>query len=120
MAFLLAQYEETLRRMDASKSSALFVETGEIVHAGCHPIRGREAIRAFLASFTGHLVVSDSVREKSIAVQGSCTIQWATYEQTLVDPVGRTVHACGEFSARWERQAGGGWLLGKMQSTADP
>jgi ketosteroid isomerase-like protein len=112
----LARYEDGIRRMDSATVASLFDAAGEIDHAGGTPIRGPMAIKTFLDSYATYRVVSHVNRARSTIVAGDRATQSGDYDQTVISPEGKSLHAAGTFEATWARQADGGWRLLRMHT----
>jgi len=113
----LAQYEDAIRKFDATRAAALFDEAGELVNPGVPPVHGRAAIRVFLEPYASYKVISNSVKAESTSVAGSLATQVGTYAQSVAGPDGKIFEVKGRFRATWARQPDDRWLLMRMQTT---
>ena len=118
-AAALENYIQLLRKQDAVGLAELFAPDGATSHADQKPIVGRPAIRAMLESFASYRVQAHDMRVTSITVEGKRVTQSGTYHQTVSTPQGQTIQVQGRFTAEWEEQADGRWLLRRMH-TAPP
>ncbi len=118
-AAALENYIHLLRRQDAVGLAGLFVPDGSTSHAGQKPIVGRPAIRAMLESFANYKVLAHNMEVTTVMVDGPRVRQSGAYHQTVRTPDGQTIQVQGKFTAEWERQDDGRWLLRRMH-TAPP
>ncbi len=101
-------YAAALKSGPPEAVAAWFTADGELLLPGMAPVRGREAIRAFLAPMASAVEVeSVEVGTDAVEVHGASADLWGTYHQ-LAGEKGKPkeMHA-GRFAALWHREAGG-------------
>src|SRR5262245_2054913 len=108
----MQRYNQLILAMDAEGIAAMYTEDGQLGD-GPQAVRGREAIRDFLASFTDVTVLAYSTTTDSMTVSGDTAVQTGTYEQRARLASGRTVTVRGTYRAEWVRQDGQ-WLSQKL------
>jgi uncharacterized protein (TIGR02246 family) len=118
-AAALENYIQLLRGQDAVGLAELFAPDGATSHGDQKPIIGRPAIRAMLESFASYKVVEHDMWVTAVSVDGKRVTQSGTYHQTVRTPDGQTIQVQGIFTAEWERQGDGHWLIRHMH-TAPP
>jgi len=116
VAVALENYIQLLRRQDAAGLSELFISDATSSHADQKPIVGRAAIRALLEAFANYKVLAHEMPVTSVSVQGNRVTQTGTYHQTVRTPDGQTIQVRGVFTAEWERQPDGSWLIRRMHT----
>lgn len=116
---VIKKYERLVIEMKADSISQLFTTDAEIGHGDQPPIKGRDLIYSFLASFKNVRVVnnrddivSTSVRDDSATVNG-------TYTQTVIVSGKDTVHVAGKFTSMMIRDKNNNWLISKMRTRSD-
>ena len=112
----LAQYAEFLRRQDSFALSAMFEPSGFMAYQGQPSIVGRSAIQVFLESFASYKVLAYELQLKSAVVQGRTVEQTGTYAQSVLTPEGRTLQVGGTFTAIWQQEQSGQWLIQSMRT----
>lgn len=110
----MEQYAVSIRTMNADASAALFTDDGELGTVGQEPVRGREAIRAFLKSFANVKVLGDTITVLSVDQHGSSALVKATYVQDAQVTGQPPVHVTGRLEATWISSDGGHWLIRRM------
>jgi ketosteroid isomerase-like protein len=108
-------YLAMLKLVNSDSVAAMFTDSAEMYQAAAPPIRGRDAIRAFLKPFDGHAHV-DSVSATTIAlnVYGDAAYQWANYRQVARVGGGAAESFDGRFVVEWARGAGGNWKIRRL------
>ncbi|HKO17185.1 MAG TPA: nuclear transport factor 2 family protein [Gemmatimonadaceae bacterium] len=116
-------YAALLRAGSADSIAAAFTPEGELLIPGVPPLRGREAIRGFLAPMADSTVVTAAeMHADSTEIFGSLADQFGHYRQTT-GPKGGVPHEYhGRYQARWQRGADGSWRIARltMQPAAGP
>lgn len=115
----LARFSQAIRRMDSAAIAAQFTETGSMADQGQHPIVGRAAIHAFLASFEKFKVLQYHIRATSTSVQDRHAAQHGQYNEVVVTPNGDTVQPGGVFEAEWVCNSEGVWQMDSMRTARD-
>ena len=116
----LEAYSAGLRAMDADRAAAWFTADGELQHPGRDPIKGPDAIRAFLKSFEGVTVEENELKSVTLQIVGLGALQTGTFRQRVRLASGKVVETKGTFEAEWERQADGSWLIARMATNPPP
>ena len=110
----MEQYADSIRTMNADASAALFTDDGELGTVGQEPVRGREAIRAFLKSFANVKVLGDTISVSSVDQHGSDALVKATYVQDVQVAGQPPIHVTGRLEATWVSSDAGHWLIRRM------
>ncbi len=116
----LQTYSASVLAMDADRIAAAFTPDGELQNPGREPLKGPEAIKAFLKSFTGVKVEENELKGVSLQIVGPSALQDGTFRQKTRLANGEVVEAKGTFEAEWERQPDGSWLLARMTTNPKP
>ena len=108
-------YVAALKLVNSDSVAAMFTDSAEMYQSGAAPIRGREAVRAFMVPFDGHAHV-DSVTSMIIAINvyGDVAYQWGTYHQVARLDNGQPGTFNGRFVAEWARVGTGGWKIRRL------
>ena len=108
-------YVATLKLVNSDSVAAMFTDSAEMFQSGAAPIRGRAAIRGFLAPFDGHAHV-DSVTSTtmSISVYGDAAYQWGSYHQVARLDAAPAGSFDGRFVAEWRRGGDGSWKMRRI------
>ena len=108
-------YVAMLKLVNSDSVAAMFTDSAEMYQPQMAPIRGRDAIRAFLAPFDGHAHV-DSVSSATIAINvyGDVAYQWGTYHQVAHVDAGKPGAFNGRFVAEWGRSGSGSWRIRRI------
>ncbi len=110
-----AHYARVLLSGSADYVAAAYTADGELLVPDREPVRGRDAIRAFLARFAGEITVTSSeLHTDSLTTAGGSAESAGTYRQ-VAGPANADTTQLGEyvgrFHARWRRESDGRWLL---------
>jgi uncharacterized protein (TIGR02246 family) len=116
----LQAYSGHMLAMDAERIAATFTPDGELQDRDRPPLKGRDAIRTFLKSFTGVKVEKNELKGVSLNLLGPGALQTGTFRQTARLADGKIVETKGTFEAEWERQADGSWLMSRMTTNPPP
>jgi uncharacterized protein (TIGR02246 family) len=110
----IARYSALLRAMDADGIASMYAPDGVMERQSGGPLRGREEIRAFLASAGPNVrVLSNEMRTISLAYDGPAVIHRGEFRQsTRVN--GKVTNVSGRFEATWERGRRGQWFITRM------
>jgi len=114
-------YASALRGAPVDSVVAIYTEDGELTIPGVGTLRGRKAIRDFLAPLaTAVTVASVEMQVDSVAVTGNSAIERGRYRQVAGPTGGPTQEYRGTFDATWTRGADTEWRLLRlvMQPTA--
>ena len=111
----MQQYTTLLRTGPPEAVAALFTADGALLEPGMAPLKGPEAIRAFLAPiFTAFEVQTASTETETIEVFGRTAYQWGTYSQKVASKGKPASDYHGRYVASWHREADGRWRLARM------
>ncbi len=99
------------RAVDAAGIAASFAPGGVLFEPGIAPIEGREAIRAFAASFPGVRVDTAIATPDVIEVFGETVLVWGSYFEKLAFPGQPVSEQHGRFVMEWQRQPDRTWLI---------
>ncbi len=110
----LRLYDERVRALDSRGIAELFDPDGEIQHEGQTPTRGRAAIEALFASFSGYQILENSTAPASTVVQNDTAVQAGSYHQKVKTPAGKVVEVSGSFRADWLKDGSGEWLIKRL------
>ncbi len=116
----LQVYSGHVLAMDADKIAASFTPDGELQDRDRAPLKGRDAIRAFLTSFTGVKVEENELKGVTLNLLGPSATQGGTFRQKARLADGKVVETKGTFEAEWERQADSSWLMSRMTTNPPP
>lgn len=110
----LQRYQEAARRVDPDSVAAAFTTDGTLFEPGIAPVRGRNAIRAFVSSFPGVKVDSASALPDTVEIHGKTAYIWGSYFERLSFPGQPQSEQHGKFVAEWIREGSDSWLLHRM------
>lgn len=110
----LSRYRQLVVGREIDKVADMFDLTAELAVEEQAPVRGRDAIRAFLQSRGDEQVVEYELTPSTTTVSGASSSQRGTYRQTLRTPAGQETTVQGRFDAQWVRQANGPWLIRRL------
>ncbi|HEY4989497.1 MAG TPA: nuclear transport factor 2 family protein [Opitutaceae bacterium] len=110
----LHRYEGLLLAMDSAGIAAMFTPDGAMVNPNQAPVKGRDAIQKFLASFSDYKVLSNADQATSTLIDGDTSEQIGTYRQKVRSPEGRIFEASGRLEIGWVRDASGEWLIAEL------
>ncbi len=112
----LAKYEDAIRRMAYDEVAALYAVNGEVAHNHDIPVKGRETIRQYLASFSDYKVLANRIQAQATEVSGNVAHQVGVYAQHVITPANETLHVSGRFRAFWQRLDNGNWQIIRMHT----
>lgn len=110
----LESYQVAARSTDPDRISAFYTATGVLLEPGIAPIQGRDAIRAFIASFPGVRVDVATATPERIEVFGDTALVWGTFFERLAFPGQPLSEQHGQFVVEWIRQPNGKWLIERL------
>ncbi|MBX6365217.1 MAG: DUF4440 domain-containing protein [Gemmatimonadetes bacterium] len=117
----MGHYVALTRRVDSDSVAAMYTADGELLEPRMAPLRGREAIRRFLAPFDARTVVDTAAfRTTSLDVYGDVAYQWGTYHQVARLDGGPPGTFDGRFAAQWRRDTDGRWRLARLLMQVAP
>jgi uncharacterized protein (TIGR02246 family) len=109
----LQRFASLMAAMDANAIANAYAPDG-VWERQTGPLRGRDAIRAALASTTGVQVLSFGMKTNSISYNGPEVIQTGEFQQAARMPTGKTTNNAGRFEASWVRGPRGEWWIRRM------
>ena len=116
----LQRYCALMLAQDARAISTMFAPQGEIVNPRQTPVRGREAIRAFLEGYADFKVLSNEDTAESTLIDGNTSEQLGRYRQRVRTPEGTVIEVSGRFEFAWVLDPSGEWLLQQAATFPDP
>ena len=114
IAAAMERYQVASRTVNPDSMAAFYTPTATLFEPGIEPIVGRDAIRAFLASFPGATVHVATATPDTIEVYGPMALLWGTYFERLDFPGQPTSEQAGKFVAQWIRGTNDAWLIQRM------
>ena len=92
-----------------------YTENGELEIPGVGALKGRKAIRDFLAPLAAAVSVSATeMQSDSIAVSGNVAQSSGRYRQVAGPKGGPAAEYRGAFHATWAREADGQWRISRL------
>ncbi|MGH7561750.1 MAG: YybH family protein [Gemmatimonadales bacterium] len=107
----LDAYMVAARAVDADRMAASYTLDAMLFEPGIQPVRTRDSIRAFMASFPGVRVDTAEAVPDTIAVYGRTAYLWGSYYEVLTFPGQPVSSQRGKFVTEWRREPGGPWLI---------
>jgi uncharacterized protein (TIGR02246 family) len=114
----LDAYRQSVLTMNVDATVERLEPDAQIHHADNQPIVGRDAIRAFLKTFSNYRVTSYRLEADQTTVTGATATQHGAYHQDVIAPDGKPVHVDGVFDATWQRDADGRWRIARMHTNS--
>jgi len=111
VARAMQRYQVAARTVNPDSIAAFYTPTAVLFEPGIHPIRTRDSIRAFIASFPGVRVDVATATPDTIEVFGGTAFLWGSYFERLAFPGQPLSEQHGEFVTQWVRQPDGTWLI---------
>lgn len=110
----MQRYQLAARSVNPDSIAAFFTPTAVLFEPGIHPVRTRDSIRAFIASFPGVRVDVATASADTIEVWGGAALLWGSYFERLAFPGQPVSEQHGKFVAEWVRQADNTWLMQRL------
>lgn len=107
----LQRYAARVLAMDSAGMARMFAPDGEMVNPKGPPVRGPDAIRKFLESYSDYKVLSNEDTATSTLIDGDTAEQLGTYRQKVRAPDGQLFETSGRLEIAWVRAAPGEWLI---------
>jgi ketosteroid isomerase-like protein len=107
----LRRYAQLTLAMDTAGMAAMFAPAGELVNPKVPPLRGRDAIAKFLASYSDYKVLEVEDVATSTLIDGDTSEQVGTYRQKVRAPDGQIFEASGRLEINWVHTGPGVWLI---------
>ena len=114
----LAAYRASVLTMNIDATVARLEPDAQIHHADQPAIVGRDAIRAFLQTFSAYHVTGYRLDADSTVVTGDTATQHGSYHQDVTGPDGAPLHVDGVFDASWKRDPDGRWRIARMHTNS--
>ncbi len=114
IADAMQRYQAAARTVEPDAIAAFYTATAELFEPGINPIRTRDSIRAFIASFPGVRVDTAVATPDTIEVYDGVALLWGSYFERLGFPGQPPSAQHGRFVAQWVRQADGTWLIQRL------
>lgn len=114
IADAMQRYQAAARTVHPDSIAAFYAPNGTLFEPGINPVRTRDSIRAFVASFPGVQVHTATATPDTIEVHGGTAFLWGSYFEKLSFPGQPTSEQHGKFVAQWVRQNDGRWLIQRM------
>ena len=111
VAAAMQRYMVAARAVDAEAIASFYTATGVLFEPGINPIRSRDSIKAFVASFPGVRVDSAIATADTIEVFDGTALYWGSYFERLAFPGQPVSEQHGKFVIEWVRQHDGNWLI---------
>ena len=111
VAATMERYMVAARAVDAEAIASFYTATGVLFEPGINPIRSRDSIKAFVASFPGVRVDSAIATPDTIEVFDGTALYWGSYFERLAFPGQPVSEQHGKFVIEWVRQQDGAWLI---------
>ena len=111
VAAAMQSYMVAARAVDAEAIASFYTATGILFEPGINPIRSRDSIKAFVASFPGVRVDSAIATPDTIEVFDGTALYWGSYFERLAFPGQPVSEQHGKFVIEWVRQPDGAWLI---------
>jgi len=111
----MKEYAEALRAGTPETVVAHYTIDGQLLLPGLAPLRGREAIRAFLAPLAASTEVeSVEVNTEVVETHGNTADQWGTYRQVAGERGKAKQTYQGRYAALWHLEKDGRWRLFRL------
>ena len=111
----MKEYAEALRVGTPETVVAHYTIDGQLLLPGLAPLRGREAIRAFLAPLVASTEVeSVEVNTEVVETHGNTADQWGTYRQVAGERGKAKQTFQGRYAALWYLEKDGRWRLFRL------
>ena len=108
-------YAALIRGAPVDSVLTAYTENGELEIPGVGTLKGRKAIRDFLAPLAATVSVSATeMRSDSIAVTGHTARSHGRYRQLAGPRGGPAAEYRGAFHATWTREADGHWRISRL------
>jgi hypothetical protein len=111
VAETMQRYMVAARAVDPEAIASFYAPTGILFEPGINPIRTRDSIKAFVASFPGVRVDSAVATPDTIEVFDGTALYWGSYFEKLAFPGQPVSEQHGKFVIEWVRQPSGAWLI---------
>jgi ketosteroid isomerase-like protein len=110
----MQRYQMAARSVNPDSIAAFYTPMAVLFEPGINPVRTRDSIRAFIASFPGVRVDVATASADTIEVWDDTALLWGSYFERLAFPGQPVSEQRGKFVAEWVRQADGTWLIQRL------
>lgn len=114
IAAAMQRYQVAARSVNPDSIAAFYTTMATLFEPGINPVRSRDSIRAFIASFPGVRVDVATASPDTIEVWDGTALLWGSYFERLAFPGQPVSEQHGKFVAEWVRQADGTWLIERL------
>lgn len=114
IAAAMQRYQVAARAVNPDSIAAFYTPMATLFEPGINPVRSRDSIRAFIASFPGVRVEVATATPDTIEVWDGTALLWGSYFERLAFPGQPVSEQHGKFVAEWVRQRDGTWLIEKL------
>jgi len=114
IAAAMQRYQAAARTVNPDSIAAFYASDGILFEPGINPIRGRDSIRAFVASFPGVRVDSATATPDTIEVWDRAAYLWGSYFERLAFPGQPVSEQHGKFVIEWVLEQDGQWLIRRL------
>jgi hypothetical protein len=114
IAAVMQRYQVAARSVNPDSIAAFYAPTAVLFEPGIAPVRTRDSIRAFIASFPGVRVDVATATPDTIEVWDGTAFLWGSYFERLAFPGQPVSEQHGKFVAEWVRQPDGAWLIQRL------
>jgi uncharacterized protein (TIGR02246 family) len=111
VAAAMQRYQVAARAVNPDSIAGFYTTNAMLFEPGINPIRTRDSIRAFIASFPGVRVDAATATPDTIEIFGNKAFLWGSYYERLKFPGQPLSEQHGKFVTEWERQEDGRWLI---------
>jgi ketosteroid isomerase-like protein len=111
VAAAMQRYQVAARAVNPDSIAGFYTTNAMLFEPGINPIRTRDSIRAFLASFPGVRVDVATATPDTIEIFGNKAFLWGSYFERLAFPGQPVSEQHGKFVTEWEKQEDGSWLI---------
>ena len=109
------RYAALIRGAPVDSVLTAYTENGELEIPGVGALKGRKAIRDFLAPLAAAVSVSATeMQSDSLAVSGNVAQSSGRYRQVAGPKGGPAAEYRGAFHATWAREADGQWRISRL------
>jgi uncharacterized protein (TIGR02246 family) len=109
------RYAALIRGAPVDSVLTAYTENGELEIPGVGALKGRKAIRDFLAPLAAAVSVSATeMQSDSVAVSGNVAQSSGRYRQVAGPKGGPPAEYRGAFHATWAREADGQWRISRL------
>ena len=119
----MQRYMELLRLGPVDAVVGFYTADAELLEPGMNTLRGREAIRGFLAPLYQQTTIEAASSEtEAIEVYGNAAYQWGTYFQPVIEKNKDAAPASftGRLAAVWRREGDKPWRLVRLMVQPSP